>query len=61
MALQCVNITIEDDGVTEGVEMLGANLFNNPSFIDLEPNSTAISIIDNDGKPDHPDCVKKSY
>lgn len=47
---QCVNITIENDGLLEGLETLEANLLNNPSFIDLEPETTLIRIIDDDGE-----------
>ena len=45
-----MNITIENDGLLEGLETLGANLQNNPGFIDLEPEDTVIRIIDNDGE-----------
>lgn len=54
---QCRNITIVSDDLLEGVESLEASLFDNPIFIDLEPNRTVIRIIDDDGKNGVATCM----
>lgn len=47
---QCVNITVEDDGLLEGLETLDVILLNNPSFIVLDPDRAVIRVIDDDGE-----------
>lgn len=47
---QCVNFTVEDDGLLEGPELFQVVLSRAPDFIDLDPSRANITIVDNDGK-----------
>ena len=49
---QCINVTIEDDNVSELTEFFSGNLLRTDGLderITLHPNTTSIEITDNDG------------
>ena len=46
----CINVSIVNDGVFEGVETFEAKLINNAEFVTLDPATATISIVDDDGK-----------
>ena len=45
---ECVNITIEAEGLNEAPEVFSANLTTDDSSVILDPQSAAITIIDSD-------------
>ena len=48
---QCINITILDDTVFEAVlEIFSVNIDTSVDRVVLEPNSTVVEIVDNDGE-----------
>lgn len=47
---QCVNVTILDDVLLEGVEDFSANLSTADGQVALDPQEAAVTIVDNDGR-----------
>ena len=47
---QCVNITIEDDSVSEPVETFSVSISTSVGRVVLEPNITVVEIVDDDGE-----------
>ena len=48
-AMQCVNVTIEDDEALEGDETFTVTLATSDRNVVIEMNVTIITIMDNDG------------
>ena len=49
---QCVNITIVDDNVLESLETFSVTIDTSVDRVVLEPNTTVVEIVDNDGERD---------
>ena len=47
---QCVNITIVDDNVLESLETFSVTIDTSVDRVVLEPNTTVVEIVDNDGE-----------
>jgi hypothetical protein len=47
---QCVNISIEDDGILEGPEDFNVMLSTSVDRVVLDPDMATVTIADNDGK-----------